>query len=282
MESPDYVIRTMTLKEVALAVEWAANEGWNPGLRDAEAFYATDPEGFLVEEIGGELVACISAVKYGRSFGFIGFYIVRPDRRGQGLGLRIWNASLERLAGRNVGLDGVLAQQGNYRKSGFKLAYRNIRFEGIASAASAKAEIVDLAHLPLATVATYDQPFFPDERGAFLKSWLAQPGSIAQGFMDGGRLGGYGVIRPCRVGYKIGPLFADGPNQAEALFSSLVASVSPGTPLFLDVPETNPDAVELAQRHRMQRVFETARMYTGDAPDLPLRRLFGVTSFELG
>jgi len=29
-------------------------------------------------------------------------------------------------------------------------------------------------------------------------------------------------------------------------------------------------------------VFETARMYTGAAPQLPLRRLFGVTTFELG
>ncbi len=28
--------------------------------------------------------------------------------------------------------------------------------------------------------------------------------------------------------------------------------------------------------------FETARMYTGPAPALPLRRIFGVTTFELG
>jgi len=32
----------------------------------------------------------------------------------------------------------------------------------------------------------------------------------------------------------------------------------------------------------MKPVFETARMYTGAAPDLPLPKLFGVTSFELG
>jgi len=29
-------------------------------------------------------------------------------------------------------------------------------------------------------------------------------------------------------------------------------------------------------------VFETARMYRGAAPDLPVDRWFGVTSFELG
>jgi len=32
----------------------------------------------------------------------------------------------------------------------------------------------------------------------------------------------------------------------------------------------------------MKPVFETARMYTGCAPALPLARAFGVTSFELG
>jgi len=32
----------------------------------------------------------------------------------------------------------------------------------------------------------------------------------------------------------------------------------------------------------MHPVFETARMYTGAIPELPMDRLFGVTSFELG
>jgi hypothetical protein len=32
----------------------------------------------------------------------------------------------------------------------------------------------------------------------------------------------------------------------------------------------------------MTVVFETARMYTGEAPRLPLDGIFGVTTFELG
>jgi hypothetical protein len=32
----------------------------------------------------------------------------------------------------------------------------------------------------------------------------------------------------------------------------------------------------------MTVAFETARMYIGRAPDLPMRRVFGVTTFELG
>ncbi len=130
MQNNNYIIRTMTRKEVDLAIEWSAQEGWNPGIRDAECFYSADPSGFFIGLLNDEPIAVISVVKYGESFGFLGFYIVKPEYRGKGYGIQIWNAGLKYLEGRNVGLDGVVAQQNNYKKSGFKLAYRNIRYEG--------------------------------------------------------------------------------------------------------------------------------------------------------
>ena len=48
--------RTMTRAELDLALGWAAEEGWNPGLSDAAAFFAADPEGFLIAEQDGEPV----------------------------------------------------------------------------------------------------------------------------------------------------------------------------------------------------------------------------------
>ena len=125
----DLVIRSMRRNEVDWAVDLAANEGWNPGLNDAATFFAQDPEGFLVGLLHEAPVCCISAVSYGDSFGFIGFYIVEALHRGKGFGLHIWNAAVERLQGRVIGLDGVPAQQHNYRKSGFDYQYGNIRFE---------------------------------------------------------------------------------------------------------------------------------------------------------
>ena len=97
-----------------------------------------------------------------------------------------------------------------------------------------------------------------------------------------GRIAGYGVIRPSKSGFKIGPLFAEDPSCAEALFHALTMRVPAGAEVFLDVPEPNRSALALAERHGMSPVFETARMYAGTAPKLPLLRLFGVTSFELG
>ena len=65
-------IRRMTGDEVEFAIYLAAEEGWNPGIHDGGCFCATDPNGFFVGELGGELVGSISAVAYNDSFGFIG------------------------------------------------------------------------------------------------------------------------------------------------------------------------------------------------------------------
>ncbi|TIT76763.1 MAG: GNAT family N-acetyltransferase, partial [Mesorhizobium sp.] len=68
-------IRTLTASEVETLIDWAAAEGWNPGIGDAAALRAADPEGFIGAFVGGEMMAGISAVAYGAGFGFIGLYI---------------------------------------------------------------------------------------------------------------------------------------------------------------------------------------------------------------
>jgi ribosomal protein S18 acetylase RimI-like enzyme len=286
------MIRTMNRAELDIAISWAAAAGWNPGLYDSDCFYTADPDGFLIGFLNDEPIATISAVKYGQSFGFIGFYIVKPEYRGQGFGMQIWSAALESLksqnSGRNIGLDGVLAQQNNYRKSGFQLAYRNIRYQGsadgdfVAETPLADISLVPLTTLPFETIAAYDRPFFPSDRTQFLQCWIHQPESEAWGILQNGKLAGYGVLRVCQTGYKIGPLFADNAQLAESLFLALQAKAQVGTPIYWDIPEINPAAVRLAEQFGMQVVFETARMYTGASPELPFDRLFGVTTFELG
>ena len=273
----------MTHGEFGFAIEMAAREGWNPGLHDVGSFYHADPDGFLIGRLDGKPIGCISAVSYEGCFGFIGFYIVDPEYRGQGYGIQLWRHALERLRDHNIGLDGVVEQQANYRKSGFKLAHRNIRYEGRAGTpVKDDPRIVRVEQVSFHDLCAYDRTVFPAPREAFLRSWTAMPGAKAVACLDDGAVAGYGVIRPCRRGYKIGPLFADSAEFAQALFKSLATHVEPGAAIYLDVAETNPAALELAQRHGMTRVFETARMYTGDAPPIATERLFGITTFELG
>jgi GNAT superfamily N-acetyltransferase len=283
MLTSNYKIETMSRPEVDFALELAAAEGWNPGLYDADAFYATDPGGFLVGKLKGEPIGTISAIKYGENFGFVGFYIVKPEFRGQGYGYPLWQAAMQRLQERNIGLDGVVEQQVNYRRSGFKLAYRNIRQQGITGGNIPYDKgLVELQNLRFSDIQAYDSKFFPAQRYSFLKKWLQQPQSKGYAYFTHDKLAGYGLVRTCCQGYKIGPLFAENAKIAEYIFLALRASVTPNKPLYLDTPEVNESALQLAKKYKMEVSFETARMYTGQFPKIPTSKIFGVTTFELG
>jgi GNAT superfamily N-acetyltransferase len=273
----------MSRQELGLALEWADREGWNPGLKDKHCFHAADPEGFLIGYRGEEPVACISSVRYGGGYGFIGFFIVRAELRGRGYGTRIWQAGLARLNDRAIGLDGVTARQRNYEQSGFVLAHRNIRFGGSLHLAPLEDDprLVQIGFGYEQPIIDYDRAFFPAERSSFLRCWLWPDHRKALALVENETIKGYGVIRACRTGFKIGPLFADDEQGADLLFRALAGTAN-GEPVYLDCPEPNRSATDLATRYRLSPVFETARMYRGRVPDISLPRTYGITTFELG
>jgi len=210
----------MTKSDLDLTISWAATEGWNPGLHDRDTFYNTDPQGFFMGFLDDKPISCISAVSYGKDFGFIGLYIVHSDHRNKGYGIKIWDKAIDYLKNKNIGLDGVVAQQENYKKSGFKLAYRNIRYEGLGGGKKTKSEkLVKLSTVPFEQVIAYDEKLFPAPRTPFLRLWFQQPESLSLGYLDKRNLKGYGMVRKCRTGYKVGPLFADNAKIAETIFS---------------------------------------------------------------
>jgi GNAT acetyltransferase-like protein/acetyltransferase (GNAT) family protein len=278
----DLRIRSMRTDEISIAVDWAAAEGWNPGLADAACFAMVDPDGFLIGELDGAPAATVSCVNYSASFAFLGLYIVREDMRGRGHGLRVWDAAIAHAGPRVIGLDGVVAQQQNYKKSGFKRAYANVRYGGTVAAPDAqRAGVIAMAEIPLAFVEAYDATVFPAPRTAFLRAWISSPGHVGRALVRDGQLAAWGVIRRCRKGNKIGPLVADDRDAAEAVLAALLTSAGSGE-IFLDIPSVNRDAIALAQNLGLAPVFETARMYTGPIPPLRLERVFGVTTLELG
>ena len=278
-----YEISVASADDVQTMSRWAGDEGWNPGRTDAYAFFATDPGGYLIGRLDGEPVTCISVVKYGQGFGFLGFYIARPSARGKGYGLQIWNAGMKRLAGRDVGLDGVPAQQANYRKSGFRLAWNNIRYEGPPpkGAPPAGVSLVDARSVPFDRLAAYDQRFFSEPRDSFLAAWITLPERAALVALRDGKLAGFAVMRSCQTTSRVGPLFAESPDIAVALVSALAAKMD-AKAVAIDVPDINKPGVALVEAAGMKPSFETARMYTGANPEVDYAGLFGVTSFELG
>lgn len=277
-----FLVRRMTRSELNTVIAWAETEGWNPGRDDADSFYNTDPQGFFVGVLNQEVIGAISAVAYDQSYGFIGFYLVKPEYRGQGYGYAIWQEAMAYMGDRNVGLDGLIVQQANYEKSGFQVAYTHIRYETVGGGEYPHYPgLVDLTTVPLTELAKYDRLVFPSERTKFLQNWLIPPGRFALGVISDNQLVGYGVIRPSYQGFRIGPLFANNRQIAEVLLDGLLAKVS-SEPVFIDVPDINPEAIALVTSRNMNIVFPAVRMYTKSSPNLYLERIFGVTSLELG
>lgn len=289
------VIRQMAHCEVGQLIDWASREGWNPGLHDADVFWHTDPQAFIAAELQGRLVGGGAIASYDGAFGFMGFFIVHPEFRGRGLGHALWRARRQRLLdrlhpGASIGMDGVYDMQAYYARGGFTFSHRDIRYQADvpsdAARLAADPHIVGLAHVDSDTalfndLIGYDRTCFPAGRARFLRAWLGQQDSLSLAYLHEGRIAGYGVVRRCGEGCKIGPLFADDTTVATALYARLAAFAA-GGPVFLDAPENNPAAIALARQQDMREVFGCARMYLGPAPDLMHSRVFGVTTFELG
>lgn len=278
-----YVVTRMKKDEIRIAIEWAKEEGWNPGLHDEKCFYQTDPNGFFAGYLNGKIIAVGSAVIYDDHFAFCGFYIVDHAYRNKGYGLELTKARLEYIGNRNAGLDGVIPMIHQYERLGYKLAYHNARFVGkeIIQLNNRSSSIVPINQVNMKELSEYDSKHFPAFRESFLKCWVNQEGALSLGYLENGQIKGYGVIRPCFQGYKIGPLFADNETIADNLFQHLAHFANDKT-YYLDIPTCNQHAVNLINRYQMKQVFETARMYLKENPTVAIDNIYGITSFELG
>jgi hypothetical protein len=263
------------------ASAWAAAEGWNPAPDDAQRFLAADPGAFLATERDGEIVATVSCALHSDSFAFIGFYIVRDGLRGSGLGHPLFTRALERAGERVVGLDGVLEQQGSYERRGFVVAHRNVRWR-VRGGGERPEGLGDLGSIDADELAAYDEAVAGYPRPRFLRAWTSRPEGHALAVTRDRSLAGYGIVRACRDGMKIGPLFADDAQAAETLLRGLLAAAGEGTDVFIDMPAANPHAERLRESRAMEPAFETARMYRGGRIAEDVARTFGVTTLELG
>ena len=282
----NFVIRKMRRKELDIAVDWAAKEGWNPGLHDAELFWKTDPDGYVAVEKDGEMIGSGSIVSYNGRYGFMGFFIIKPEYRGKGLGTELWFYRRDKLISRlekgaAIGMDGVFDMQPFYTRGGFAFSHRDLRMESQGVKRDFSDKVSEISPDDFGEINLLDAECFGFDREVFLNGWLTIQDSKAMKYVAQGKITGYGVIRHCQTGHKIGPLFAENYEVADELFKALSGSVA-GELVYLDIPEINADAKRLAEIYDMKECFGCARMYYGSAPKLPYKKIFGVTTFELG
>ncbi len=284
------LIRTASRDEVRLLQEWALREGWGAGVDDIDAFHRSDPDGFLLAWQAGRPVGSVSAVRYDDTYAFVGYYIVEPDLRGRGIGHALFDAALAHAGRRSSGLDAVDAQIPTYASLGYEAAYPITRFTGstaIASAALAgdAAAVDPLTEADFYDVVAYDAEHVPARRERFVRAWI-DPASPRRTFVvrRGSTLAGYATVRPVvGGGGRIGPLFAHDESAARALLGAgAIAALAWGEDLAIDVPGVHEAAVSLVESLGFTGGYTCTRMYRGPVRALPLDRIWGNTTFELG
>ena len=278
-------VRTRMLRgdEIGFANQWAVAEGWNPGPADASVFNAADPGSFIAVEANGLAVGVISAIRMSAHFGFLGFFVLDNDHRSSVYGWTLWQAGLGRLGDRVIGADGILERLHNYARYGLMPHYQTTTYQGVAPAQPARWRpgVERAAAASPSELAGYDETTFGVGRGAILREWLRLPSSLALVFKRDGRLCGFGAARCCHEGVRIGPLEADDPEVADALFDAL-AGLLPGQPLSIDCPGNNPEAARLARKKGLVAGLVVARLYRGEPPVGQPSRVYGQMSFALG
>ncbi|HSI86699.1 MAG: GNAT family N-acetyltransferase [Candidatus Methylacidiphilales bacterium] len=311
---PEFTVQQMSRKALQLTLDWAAREGWQPGLHDGEAFYAADPKGYFQATAKGRggavtdngtptsnpddienMLGSISAVAHGDRFGFIGLFIVDKSYRGHRIGSALASAALDRLGDRVIGVDGVLKKASQYKSIyGFEFAWINIRHEWRPDARKSASvppdqvpdlEFVTISESNFAEAEQLDLKYFMAPRPEFLKHWLypsTHEGGLALLCRQAGEPAGYGVLRPSVSGYRIGPLFAANDAAAEGLFHRLTVGLPPDAVVWMDIPDAHPEARAFAKKQGMIEMFPTARMYRGGKWPLCARNIWGITTLELG
>ena len=277
-------IRALEKSELGTLLDWAAQEGWNPG-DELDVFWQTDPQAYLGVHRDGELIAGLAIVDYGGRLGNMGLFIVRPDFRGQGLGRQLWYQGRDRLLerldpGAPIAIDAVKAMEDFYAASGFIATHDQHRMRVVSGHEQVPASVRRIS-APVGSVPDMDTGCFGAPRPTFLAGWLAQSDHVAFAHVDD-KLRGYGVLRPCRTGFKVGPLFADSADVADGLVRAMAAEVPTGSEIFVDVPEVNSAGMEWIAERGGEEVFTCARMYYGTPPASDWTAVFGVTTLELG
>lgn len=284
-------VQIMTIDKLRIVMHWAAQEGWNPGKYEIEALHQADPTGYRLLCAGDEPIAALAGVKHSANFAFLGLYIVKPEYRGKGYGKLLWDFTLNTLKNcGTIGLNGVMNQVAIYANSEFKPATLNARWRGKAPKKllnemlgnRPQKKVILTTEAFLTNVVDYDTKIFSTQRTALLAKWLIMPKSHALFAVENGMLKGYGVISVTTEGYKIAPLFADDEEIAERLYVALCQYVEPNAFIYLDTNENNPSAAALTRRLGLEKTFETLRMYKGEAPKSDDKRVFGLTSLEIG
>lgn len=291
--SPRLSFRHMEEKDLEMVMNWCKEEGWNIGQFDASAYHALDPQGHFLFLLNKQPIGAISIVKYSPKLFAIGPFIVKKEYRHKGYGKQIWQHAinlLEENKDYTAGLYSVPIQISRYANSEFKESFQVQRWQKNNIKNTSNLEKIEEGLQPInecsiELMLEYDQSLFSASRKKLFTKFIENPCIV--GFLstdNQGKVNGFGLIRPCIEGYRIGPLYADDFENAQKLFLTLLHKVN-NTSVFIDAPANNPRIKSFTDYFGLDRISEadTMAMVRGEMPAQNNNyKKYAICSLEVG
>ncbi|GAA2028886.1 GNAT family N-acetyltransferase [Catenulispora yoronensis] len=269
---------------------WAAAAGHNPGVGDFQHAWELDPAGCLIGLLHDQPATAVSIINYDDGYAHLGSYFTAHPDPDPGLRTATMNAALAHAQDRTIGADAAPDDVEYYWQAGFITTWRTLHFTGPVPGRIPNPHIACTppTNADRAQMAALDAECFQADRHPFALAFTSGPERYTRVASDrSGRVRGYGLLRPARHGYRIGPLYADASDIAATLFDALceIARGLDADSVTIDVPDTNRSARDLAESRGLSHLAETIRMYRpGRLPVRPTadKLIYGLTSLNAG
>jgi GNAT superfamily N-acetyltransferase len=272
--------------------QWCIDEGWNIGIYDSEIYYKIDPMHHYIAKTN-ERVASLSIIKHSPTFFTLGPFIVHKSYRGQGVGEALWNEAMTQIIKEypdaHIALYAVSEQVERYKKADFipVLTIQRWHLDSNKSlSTSISHQCTTITNKLIPSVGRYYQNHYVTNRDLLFNELLLKPETNGLVFMDDNVIKGFGFIRPCVRGFRIGALVADTPEIAQILIAGLLVFAQ-SAPVFIDVPDSNPHTIGCMNAFHAVRApqEDTIMMIKGTGYSSYLKKWeqhYGLFSLEIG
>lgn len=245
-------------------------EQWITGRNELEFLLKTFPDGcFRMRDRTAAVVGYVTSLAHDRG-GWIGNLIVRPDRRGRGVGPALFTGAAQALYGAGVETIWLTASEMGrplYERHGFKTIGGIQRWIGDGRGGAFASE-----SLPAGDVDVSLDHFCWGDRRETLLRWVSGKGRIVS------EAGAFAVLQSVNAAVQLGPWAALDSAGAGRILARALAITPAGTKVICDAPCSNTACLELLQEWGFVRQGETRLMYAGVKPAYRPACLYGLAT----
>ena len=272
----------MTIDDLRLGLRLSRQAGWNQTELDWLRFMNMEPEGCFIAELNGRPVGTTTTCIF-EKVAWIAMVLVDAESRGQGVGTKLLQHSLDYLDGlkiKTVRLDATHLGRPIYEKLGFVPEYELARFEGIARLAGAETVVTEALPDFFTDMIDFDRQVTGTNREKMLSGLFEEFPLNTRIVTHNGKIDGYVTMRPGANAIQIGPCIAS-INSGPTLLSDVLHRCE-GKAVFVDIPTGNDPAVRIAKSSGLKIQRRFTRMYRGERINDNLESIWASSGPEKG